>query len=334
MYFYYGNNFIFIGASMRILNIVLFFVLSSFCFAQINIEYLNDVPEEFKEKYFSQKRDYNPLQVGNIWQYYDAEYNVHSTIKVLQDSIINGKKYFKKSIFPEFTTRPDANISWERNDTTSGVSFMLDFEDVNNNGDFFEELPLDSLENPYWSRYKTYKYPFFGGIEKTTLVKDTSWVILEGDTVISRTFEIIDLFWIEEIIEKFGIFWNWSESPARYCTGAIINGRQYGTIVGVDEKNVKTKPTGFLLGNNYPNPFNPRTTITYSIPKLLNQSFVRIKLLVYDILGRVITTLIDEKKPSGNYSVTFNAQGLASGVYYYSLISESNVITKPMLLIK
>lgn len=214
---------------------------------------------------------------------------------------------------------------------------MLDFEDVNNNGDFLEELPLDSLENPYWSRYKTYKYsfnnPFFWSGEKTTLVKDTSWVIIEGDTVISRTFEIIELFWIEEIVEKFGIFWHWSDSPARYCTGAIINGRQYGTIVSVDDILERT-PYAFLLGNNYPNPFNPTTTITYSIPQLLNQSLVKIKLLVYDTLGRVITTLVDENKPSGTYSITFNAEGLTSGVYYYSLISESNVITKQMLLIK
>ena len=54
----------------------------------------------------------------------------------------------------------------------------------------------------------------------------------------------------------------------------------------------------------------------------------------YWILGGVITTLVDEKKQSGTFSVTFNAEELASGVYYYSLISESNVITKPMILIK
>ena len=301
--------------------------------AQIDIEYLNNVPEKFKERYFSQKRDYNPLQVGNMWQYYDAEYNVYSTIKVLQDSIINGKKYFKKSIFPEFTTKPDANISWERNDTTSGVSFMLDFQDINENGDSLEELPLDSLENPYWTRYKTYKYPFFGGIEKTVLVKDTSWIVIEGDTVISRYFEILELFWGEEIAEGFGILYNLSESPIRWCTGAIINGKQYGTIVSVYDNFEKT-PTDFFLENNYPNPFNPTTIITYSIPKLPNKSFVKIRLLVYDTLGRVITTLVNEKKQRGTYSVTFNAQGLASGVYYYSLITNKNIITKPMVLLK
>jgi len=274
-----------------------------------------------------------------MWQYFNAEYNVYSTIKILQDSIINGKRYFKKSSFPEFTYKPDddTNISWERNDTVSGVSFMLDFEDVNNNGDYLEELPLDSLENPYMSRYKSYKYSFNHGFfwsgEKEVLIQDTSWFIIEGDTAISRYLSYGLLFWQEEIIEGFGIFWNWSESPARYFTGAFIDGKQYGTIVSVNE-NVENKPTNFLLGNNYPNPFNPSTTITYSIPKLPNQSLVKVRLLVYDTLGRVITTLVNENKPSGTYSITFKAQGLASGVYYYSLISESNVITKPMILIK
>lgn len=321
---------------MRILNIVLFFVLSSLCFAQIQIQYLNDVPKEFKEKYFSKKREYNPLQVGNIWQYYYADNDAYWTTKIVKDSLINGKHYFKKINYE--TDPPTRNfVSWERNDTTSGVTFMLDFQDVNENGDSLEELPLDSLENPYWSRYITYKYSFnnqfFWSGAKTVLVGDTNWVRIDGDTVISREFQIGELFWWEMIIEKFGIYAHSSESPIRGCTGAIINGKQYGTIVSVDD-NFERTPTDFFLENNYPNPFNPSTTITYSIPKLPNQSLVRIRLLVYDTLGRVITTLVDENKRSGTYSVTFNAQGLTSGVYYYSLISESNVITKPMLLIK
>ncbi len=326
---------------MKILNIVLFFILSSLCFAQIDIRYLNDVPESFKEKYYSKPRNYNPLQVGNLWQYYfdDFTHPFYLTTRVVKDSVINGKKYFKKIYYQN--DPPTTNfVSWERNDTISGVSFMFDFQDVNENGDSLDELPLDSLENPYWSRYTTYKYSFAGPNpfsffpgEKTVLVGDTNWVSINGDTVISRQFQIEELFWWEMIIEKFGIFAYSLESPIRGCTGAIINGKQYGTIVSVDE-NVENKSIRFLLGNNYPNPFNPSTTITYSIPNLQNQSLVKIRLLVYDTLGRVITTLIDEKKPSGTYSITFNAEGLASGVYYYSLISESSVITKPMLLIK
>lgn len=322
---------------MKLIKLYFLFLFSSIGFAQINIIRLNDVPDSFKEKYYSKPRNYNPLQVGNMWQYYDAEYNVYSTIKVLQDSIINGKKYYKKLYYPEFTTNPDANVIWERNDTTSGVSFMLDFQDVNENGDSLEELPLDSLENPYWSRYKTYKYSFGGSRfwsgEKTTHVKDTSWIIIEGDTVLSRLIEITELFWEEEIAEGFGIWLNWSESPTRYCTGAIINGRQYGKIVNVENVN-QGVPIQLTLGNNYPNPFNPSTTINYSIPYNLNNKLMKIKLIIFDTTGREVAVLVDEIKTSGNYSVVFNAQSISSGVYYYSLITDTKRITKPMILLK
>ena len=334
MYFYYGNNFIFIGVSMRILNIVLFFVLSSLNFAQIQIQYLNDVSEEFKEKYFSQKRDYNPLQVGNIWQFYDAEYNTYANTKVVQDSIINGKQYYKKIYYQN--NPPTTNfVTWERNDTTSGVSFMLDFEDVNNNGDFFEELPLDSLENKYWTRYATYKYSFqqpnpfsfFPG-EKTVLVGDTNWVSIDGDTVISREFQIEELFWWEMIIEKFGIYAYSLESPIRGCTGAIINGKQYGTIVSVYDNSERT-PTDFFLKNNYPNPFNPSTTINYQLPE---QSFVSIK--VYNMLGETISVLKNEYQNSGSYSLEFDGSDLPSGTYLYKIQAGSYYEVKKMLLVK
>lgn len=324
---------------MKTISILLLLFFSNICMAQINVEYLSDVPAAFKEKYYSQKRDYNPLQVGNMWQYYYEDNNAYWTTKIVKDSTINGKQYFKKIYYE--TDPPTRNfVAWERNDTVSGVSFMLDFEDANGNGDYSEELPLDSLENPYWSRYTTYKYsfgsPFFRSGEKTVLVKDTSWVKIEGDTVISRYFEILELFWGEKIAEGFGILWNWSESPARYCTGAIINGRKYGIIVSVKDEDIElTIPLKFSLENNYPNPFNPSTTINFSVPQSQQgNSYFNLKLIVYDHLGREVATLVNEQKTAGTYSVIFNAKGLSSGVYYYSLITESKRITKPMILIK
>ena len=58
---------------MKTINIILLFVLSSMCYAQINIGYVNEVSEEFVDRYYSQRREYNPLQVGNVWQYYYPE---------------------------------------------------------------------------------------------------------------------------------------------------------------------------------------------------------------------------------------------------------------------
>jgi len=76
----------------------------------------------------------------------------------------------------------------------------------------------------------------------------------------------------------------------------------------------KEHPKEFLLKQNYPNPFNPTTTIKYQIPEL---SFVTIN--VFDVLGNVIETLVDEAKSVGTYKIEFNASTLPSGVYFYRL---------------
>jgi hypothetical protein len=95
-------------------------------------------------------------------------------------------------------------------------------------------------------------------------------------------------------------------------------------------------PQKYNLAQNFPNPFNPVTTIKYSIPK---SSIVTLK--VYDILGREAAVLVNEEKPAGNYEVTFNAANLPSGIYFYriqvypAVSGAGNFIdTKKMLLLK
>ena len=88
-------------------------------------------------------------------------------------------------------------------------------------------------------------------------------------------------------------------------------------------------PTDFALYQNYPNPFNPVTKIYYDLPE---QGFV--KLTVYDFLGREVKSLINEEQSAGSYNVNFDGNGLASGVYYYSLESGNFKKTLKMLLIK
>ena len=92
------------------------------------------------------------------------------------------------------------------------------------------------------------------------------------------------------------------------------------------EKNIVEE---YLLSQNYPNPFNPSTTIKYQIPNAGN-----VTLKVFDILGREVTTLVDEFKNEGRYEVTFNASKLASGVYIYKIQSGDFVNSKKMILIK
>jgi hypothetical protein len=85
----------------------------------------------------------------------------------------------------------------------------------------------------------------------------------------------------------------------------------------------------YILNQNYPNPFNPSTVITYSIP-----ISSKVTLTVYDVLGKLITTLVNENQEAGNYSVNFNAAGLSSGMYFYKMQSDNFVKINKMLLLK
>jgi hypothetical protein len=85
----------------------------------------------------------------------------------------------------------------------------------------------------------------------------------------------------------------------------------------------------YSLSNNYPNPFNPSTTISYSIPEL---SFTTLK--VYDVLGSDVITLVNEEKPAGSYEVELNANNLPSGIYFYRIQAGNFTQTKKMMLLK
>ena len=88
-------------------------------------------------------------------------------------------------------------------------------------------------------------------------------------------------------------------------------------------------PGNFILHQNYPNPFNPTTNIKYDVPKA---SYV--ELTIYNILGKEITTLVNEKLNAGSYEVDWNASGYPSGVYFYKMVADDYVNVKKMILLK
>lgn len=121
---------------------------------------------------------------------------------------------------------------------------------------------------------------------------------------------------------------------------ACDEGRLYkttngGTTVGI-ANNSELIPERFTLYQNYPNPFNPNTIISYqlSLPAGKAGMYNSVVVKVYDILGNEITTLVNEKKPAGNYEVNFDGSDLPSGVYYYKLTVGELSDTKKMVLLK
>jgi hypothetical protein len=99
------------------------------------------------------------------------------------------------------------------------------------------------------------------------------------------------------------------------------------TTVGVEDQQLTV--LSYSLSQNYPNPFNPTTLISYSLPK---SGFVTLK--VFDVLGREVTTLVNQNQNSGSYNITFNASNLSTGVYFYKLEAGEYLSIKKMLLIK
>ncbi|MBK7632040.1 MAG: T9SS type A sorting domain-containing protein [Ignavibacteriales bacterium] len=97
--------------------------------------------------------------------------------------------------------------------------------------------------------------------------------------------------------------------------------------VSVEDEKVVVKD--FYLQQNYPNPFNPSTKINFGLKKAGN-----VEVVVYNILGNKVATLLNEYKPAGNHSVTFDASKLSSGVYLYRIVTNEFVQTRKMILEK
>ncbi len=108
------------------------------------------------------------------------------------------------------------------------------------------------------------------------------------------------------------------EQDFRACTPTFIGIQQISSVV-----------KDFSLAQNYPNPFNPVTKINFSIP---NNEYVSLR--VYDMLGREVSVLVNGQLTAGEYQADFNAVGLSSGMYYYSLRAGEYVDTKKMVLVK
>ncbi len=100
-------------------------------------------------------------------------------------------------------------------------------------------------------------------------------------------------------------------------------------ISDVLEKVTSAIPREFSLEQNYPNPFNPSTSIRFDVPKRSN-----VTLKVFDVIGREVATLVSGEHEPGTYSISWNANNLPSGVYFYRLVSESGSAVRKMLFMK
>jgi len=118
---------------------------------------------------------------------------------------------------------------------------------------------------------------------------------------------------------------------SQIASTSIYSGSLFRNVViitGLRESNSQL-PLEYALYQNYPNPFNPSTTVRYDLPMA---TFVT--LTIYDVLGRQISTIIEEEKPAGAYQVNIYVPNLPSGVYFYRFQARDYVKTKKFVLLR
>ena len=133
-----------------------------------------------------------------------------------------------------------------------------------------------------------------------------------------------------EVGSELTVDFSLAPGELKIFTSQFVEPAEENVFFKVGESDFATLPDTFVLEPNFPNPFNPSTTLKYTVPEQAS-----VTLEVFDVLGRKITTLVDD--PShvrGNFTVTFNAEELASGIYIARLVSGNTSVVQKMMLIK
>ncbi len=135
--------------------------------------------------------------------------------------------------------------------------------------------------------------------------------------------------YIENTYPAFSVPYQYEMDPVDDVKDIVTeNAGNVFTITSVDE-NAQVRSSKFKLLQNFPNPFNPSTTIEFSCPEKS-----RVNIEVFDLAGRKVALLLDEVREAGNHSVQFDGANLSTGIYMYKLSTESDVFMRKMLLVK
>ncbi|MEE9449324.1 MAG: M14 family zinc carboxypeptidase [Ignavibacteriaceae bacterium] len=220
-----------------------------------------------------------------------------------------------------------------------------------------DAIDISGYTNPrltFWTKFDIESNWDFGQVDVSTN-NGSSWVALEGEYTEpgvgsfqpngEPVYDGVILNWVQENISLANYLS--SEFKVRFQLETDSGLRKDGWYVDDIGILIYTIPTSaqddavtvtkFELEQNYPNPFNPSTKIKFTIPSNVKRETSNVSLKIYDILGNLVATLVNEESATGgagNYEIDFNASNLSSGIYYYRLVMGSFTDTKKMILLK
>lgn len=286
--------------------------------------------------------DFFPMQIGNHWEYFLTTLTGTPgslEIAVTGDTVLNGQHYirFNKKYsdkYGEFSSR----ISYYRKDSNAVYLFWQ--ADYCPEGEYkIFDLTPGLKDSTVWKTCRpNYERGSLGrGVHVWQGNGYINWVEQPGELRDFRDVAISQkdtAWWTGDgqssitLLKGFGIVQeNWFTVGTYYLKGATINSKTFGKLTSVE--NGKSIIPGSMTIQAYPNPFNPTTTISYSIPKASP-----VELKVFDMLGREIQTLVSKEQSAGEYNIKFDASSLPSGMYVYSIQAGELRVSKKMLLLK
>jgi hypothetical protein len=235
----------------------------------------------------------------------------------------------------------DGGASWSSSPTGSTNSFGVAFRDTSTGLAIHGSGAIARSTNggQSWSSVST---PTGSQLTGVAYIPGTSSAWITDNLYPYRTRTGGTLWYGEETYPTAGFLTHLSFADS--TRGWLVT--SYGEILGYNPIAYVTStepqvqmPTGFALEQNYPNPFNPTTTIRFTIAGVIALSgsegpASKVRLAVYDMLGREVAVLVDERKEPGRFETTFDGSRLSSGVYICRMEAGSFVLSKKMLLMK
>jgi hypothetical protein len=203
-------------------------------------------------------------------------------------------------------------------------------------------ISLDSIKEYHFSiDSNSVKYDSSRSLRIGIGVLDSNWIDSDSSLYLAESnggyeFRIlhpnsnIKASLYRPVVPPFNNYWDIQYINDDISLTIRINALNSQVLSSTDHKKDKNYyPISFALFQNYPNPFNPRTQIQYSVPV---KGYISLK--IYNLLGQEIMTLFEGVRQPGNYTATFDAKGLSSGVYLYRLTADHFVETKKLILLK
>ncbi|HEY5123724.1 MAG TPA: T9SS type A sorting domain-containing protein [Ignavibacteria bacterium] len=271
---------------------------------------------------------YFPIAVGNKYVYLVQTIPIPTTSSrmkttITKDTLIAGKKYFY------FSNPPFFSSCWMRYDTLTGC--VLSYSLTGVCPPYTSDKIVDSLA----SKINDLCTGCFFSFYNYRRCEDTLNITLFGNYQTKRKSFYHDGMAVGNSIyaRNFGLYYfSGAEFDGTSYTliGCVLNGVVYGDTTLTEIKSLNSEiPDRFSLLQNYPNPFNPRTVVRFQLSVVSN-----VVLKVYDVMGREVQTLVNEKLSAGTYEVKFDGSMLTSGVYFYKMQTGDFSETKKMILMK